>query len=156
MGKDFQLDNTEVEGKIIHVSHVRNREVSVTDVEWKKIKPKDFVIFYTGILGELGYPSRNYITSELVELSQEVVDRLIEKQVTYIGVDLGGIRRIADHPRIDQYCADHGVFVVENLNHLDILWKESQGKSFHISIYPLPLVNATGLPCRVIATLDNK
>jgi kynurenine formamidase len=50
---------------------------------------------------------------------------------------------------MDQHCADHDVFIVENLCHLgDVL----QGRPFarcHVHTYPMNFTGMTGLPCRV-------
>ena len=37
------------------------------------------------------------------------------EKISMIGVDFAGIRRGKEHTPKDQYCADRGVFVVENL-----------------------------------------
>ena len=61
-----------------------------------------------------------------------------------IGVDRSGIRNGTDHPKADNYCAEHGVFVVENLVNLDKLRAEVGDRDFIVHIY-------TGIPSRVVA-----
>lgn len=54
---------------------------------------------------------------------------------------------------MDQYCADHHVFVVENLCHLDIVLNQKSFQSCYINTYPVNYSDMTGLPCRVVAEL---
>ncbi len=62
-----------------------------------------------------------------------------------IGIDCAGIKTGKRHPETDQYCADRGVFIVENLCGL----KEIVG-SCVINTYPMNYAGMSGLPCRVI------
>jgi Predicted metal-dependent hydrolase len=151
MGKDFDLSRTRSRGVIFDVRTIRNREIIAEDIDLSKIKAKDFVLFYTGCMEEYGYGNMEYFKLENPQLSQELIDELLAKKIRFIGADLGGIRKIADHPRIDHYCADHGVFVVENIARLGQLLEATKDKNFIIHTYPLALSDATGLPCRVIA-----
>ena len=41
------------------------------------------------------------------------------KHVSLLGLDCSGMRNGAEHNVMDQHCADHGVFVVENMINLD-------------------------------------
>jgi kynurenine formamidase len=53
-----------------------------------------------------------------------------------------------EHTPKDQYCADRGAFVVENLVNLD---KLVGLEDVVISTYPINYEKMTGLPCRVVA-----
>ena len=68
-----------------------------------------------------------------------------------IGIDFPGIRKPAEHVKADQYCADYGIFVVENLANLDILLAAVHDKPFLVHTYPVNYEGLTGLPCRVVA-----
>ena len=70
-----------------------------------------------------------------------------------IGIDAAGIRKPAKHPKADKYCADNGIFVVGNLNQLDVLLTEVGTRNFIIHTYPVNYKGLTGLPCRVIAEI---
>jgi kynurenine formamidase len=72
-----------------------------------------------------------------------------------IGIDAAGIRRAGEHAQTDQYCADHGVFVVENMANLDRLYSAAGGARFTVYTFPMNLQAATGLPCRVIAEVQS-
>lgn len=70
-----------------------------------------------------------------------------------IGIDFAGIRKPAEHHRADQYCADHGVFVIENLANLETLLAAAKGQTFIVHTYPVNYEGLTGLPCRVVAEI---
>jgi kynurenine formamidase len=78
-----------------------------------------------------------------------LVDELLKKHISIIGIDFAGIRRGKEHTPADQYCADHGVFIVENLVGLDRVIGHSV-----IHTYPMKYSGITGLPCRVIAETE--
>jgi kynurenine formamidase len=71
--------------------------------------------------------------------------------VSFIGVDMGGTKGPENHVRIDQYCADRGVFIIENLNNLDLLYETTKGKPFTTYTFPVNMSGFSGLPCRIIA-----
>lgn len=152
MDKEFPLEKTEQNGKVFDVSHIRDRDIEITDIDVNRIERKDFVMFYTGCLTEKNYGSRAYFTNH-PQLSNALITYLINKNVSMIGIDAAGIRNPAEHQKIDAYCADHGIFVVENLNQLDILWQEAGTWDFIVHTYPVNYKGLTGLPCRVIAEL---
>jgi hypothetical protein len=60
------------------------------------------------------------------------------------GSEAAGIRRGAEHTPTDRHCADHGVFIVENLANPDLLLERARGGAFE---------GMSGLPCRAIAEL---
>jgi kynurenine formamidase len=72
-------------------------------------------------------------------------------KVSMIGVDAPGIRRHEEHPAADRFCASRGAFVVENLDNLGLLLKETRNTPFKVNTYPMNFMGATGLPCRVVA-----
>lgn len=57
------------------------------------------------------------------------------------------MRNGSEHTAADQFCADRGVFVVENMVNL----KAIIGKEATIYTFPLNFAGLTGLPCRVLA-----
>ncbi|MDF2636571.1 MAG: hypothetical protein K0R78_3445, partial [Pelosinus sp.] len=59
----------------------------------------------------------------------------------------------ATHLYIDQYCADRGVFIIENLDNLDLLLEKTSNKSFTAYTFPVNMSGFSGLPCRVIAEI---
>jgi kynurenine formamidase len=128
-------------------------DIGFGNVDLSGVKAGDFVMFHTGALREKGYGNRDYFMSH-PELSWELIERLVGLKVSMIGVDMGGVRMIAEHPKADKYCADNGTFVVENLDNLARLVEASGGKPFSVGVYPMNFIGSTGLPCRVIARVD--
>ncbi len=94
-----------------------------------------------------GYGSRTYFT-EHPQLSMNLIDQLLAKGVSMIGIDFAGVRRGTEHTPTDQKCAEKGTFVIENMDHLEDLPK---GAEFVIHTYPMNYEGMTGLPCRIVA-----
>jgi kynurenine formamidase len=151
MDKTFDIDRSEAPGVVFDVSAVKDREVQPEDVDWSKVREGDFVMFHTGALDSFGYGNGDYFGLEAPQLSYALIDELIDRKTAFIGVDMGGARKVAEHRRVDGYCAERGVFIVENLANLGRLSRLAEDGRFEARIYPLNLVGATGLPCRVIA-----
>ncbi|MGN1383365.1 MAG: hypothetical protein ACI4W2_11190 [Eubacterium sp.] len=65
-------------------------------------------------------------------------------------MDFAGVRRGKEHTPKDQYCADHGVFIIENLCGLKTLTDKGV-----VTVYTFPMnfAGMTGIPCRVAAEI---
>jgi ABC-type multidrug transport system fused ATPase/permease subunit len=150
MNKVFPLEYTERKGIVFDVQRVSEREIEISDVCLDRVERDMFVAFYTGYIEREPYGSRTYF-AEHPQLSHALIDALLEKHVSMIGVDFAGIRRGKEHTPKDQYCADRGVFVIENLCNLKELLK--QGDTFTACTYPMHWQGVTGIPCRVIAKI---
>lgn len=148
MDKEFPLEYTRREGIVFDVSQVADREIDVTDVDLSLVEEGMFVAFYTGHIHQVAYGTATYF-KEHPQLSQKLIQALLDKRISIIGLDCAGIRRTPEHVPADQRCADHGVFVVENLWDLKKLLAVSP--RFVAHTYPLRLCGITGLPCRVVA-----
>ena len=119
-------------------------------IDLEKIRFGDFVIFYTGFLEKAGYGTKEYFQAH-PQLSNNLIEKWLDKKVSIIGIDCAGIRRGKEHTPMDQYCADHNAFVVENLDNLESLLMQNE---FTINTYPMKFSEMTGLPCRVVAKVD--
>jgi kynurenine formamidase len=150
MGKEFSLANFRRQGKLVNVSAIGDRDIGIADFKDSTIVEKDFVLFYTGFIDRISYGSQEYFKAH-PQLSMEAVDYLIQKKISMIGVDATGLRRGSEHPKMDQHCADHDVFVVENLVSLGELWRRSSGRAITLYTLPANIAGLTGLPCRVVA-----
>ncbi len=148
MDKEFPLEYTERNGIVFDVSGVNDRDIDIADVDLNKVSSDMFVAFYTGFIEEEGYGSKKYFT-EHPQLSNALIEALLQKKVSIIGVDFAGVRRGKEHPPMDQHCANLGVFIIENLCNLKKLL-ENDG-TFVANTYPMSYVDMTGLPCRVVA-----
>jgi kynurenine formamidase len=116
------------------------------------LRPGDFAIFYTGTIERIPYGTKDYF-SDHPQLSDTLVDELIERGVAMIGIDAAGIRRGSAHTPKDQYCADHGVFVVENLCNLASVLNGQKVARCDVYTFPVKFETMSGLPCRVLARL---
>lgn len=152
MNKEFPLEYTKRNGIAFDVSEVKNREINITDIDMDQVKKNMFVCFYTGFIEEEGYGTKKYFT-EHPELSNELLEALLQKNISMIGVDFAGVRRGKEHTPMDQYCADHGVFIIENLCNLYSVLK--MGSTFIANTYPMNYAEMTGLPCRVVADISS-
>ena len=148
MEKEFPLDYTRRAGMVVDVSHVQGRDIDLCDVDLSAVEAESFVIFYTGYIEKVGYAKPGYFTDH-PQLSEALIDALLDKGVSMIGVDFAGIRRGREHIPKDRYCAQRNVFVVENLCGLRAVL-EAGGRGI-IHTYPMRFAGMTGLPCRVIA-----
>jgi kynurenine formamidase len=152
MNKEFSIENIITRGRIFDISHIKTGEVKVKDLDLSSVEKGDFVMFYSGILKQLGYGSKEYFSTN-IELSDELIDCLIDKEVNFIGIDMNGAQKPANHLHIDQYCAYRGVFIIENLDNLDLVLKKGSDKPFTVYTFPVNMAGFSGLPCRVIAEI---
>lgn len=150
MDKEFPLDYTELEGIVFDVSSVKDRDISVSDIDLSKAETGMFVAFYTGFVEEAGYGTARY-HHEHPQLSDELINALLDRKICLIGIDFAGVRRGREHTPKDQYCAEKGVFIIENMCNLkDVV---DLGGRFHAHTYPLNYSGMSGLPCRVVAEI---
>ena len=150
MNKEFPLEYTERNGIVFDVSRVKNRDIDIDDIDINQVARDMFVCFYTGFIEEEGYGTKKYFT-EHPQLSNELLEALLQKNVSMIGVDFAGVRRGKEHTPMDQHCADYGVFIIENLCNLSSVLKK--GNTFIANTYPMNYAEMTGLPCRVVADI---
>lgn len=148
MDKAFPLEYTNRKGIVFDVSTVKGRDIEISDIDISAISQDMFVAFYTGFIETEGYGGKVYFT-EHPQLSNELIDELISKKISLIGMDFAGVRRGKEHIPKDQYCADRGVFIIENLCNLKAV--VDAGGLFIANTYPMNYVGMTGLPCRVVA-----
>jgi kynurenine formamidase len=150
MDKEFSIEKSITKGRVFDISHLKTGEVKIKDLDLSPIQPNDFVMFYSGILKRYGYGSKAYF-STYIALADELVDELIARKVSFIGVDMAGAKKGQDHPKLDQYCADRGIFIIENLDNLDLLSEKTKDSPFTVYTFPVNLSGFSGLPCRIIA-----
>ncbi len=151
MNKEFPIEYTRRTGIVYDVSDIRGRDIDVEDIDIDNILQDAFVAFYTGYMEEVGYGSKEYF-KEHMQLSNDLIKVLVAKQVSLIGIDCAGIRKGVEHTPVDQFCADNNVFVVENLYNL----KSLIGKKMNINTYPMNYTELSGLPCRVVADVQEE
>lgn len=145
MDKEFPLEYTRRKAIVFDVSSVSERDIDASDIDLDRVEKDMFVGFCTGFIEKEGYGTLRY-RKEHPQLSDELIEELIKREISIIGIDFAGVRRGKEHTHKDQYCADHGVFIIENLCNL-----RSVIGDCIINTYPMNYVEVSGLPCRVIA-----
>lgn len=148
MGKSFSLDYTESRGVIFDVSSAGIGEVTLDQIELEKIQAGDFVLLRTGVSEKYDYGMPDY-NEKFPQISWEVIEKLVEKKIRMIGVDMRGLRHGEEHSKADNFCSQRNVFVVENLVNLDKLLNVQGNLTIHV--YPVNVKGFSGLPTRVIA-----
>ncbi len=153
MDKTFPLEYTERKGFVFDVSKIRDRDIGIDDVDLNLIEEDMFIAFYSGFIEEEGYGRPRY-HKEHPQLSDELIEELLKKKISIIGIDFAGVRRGREHTPMDQHCADHGVFIIENLCNLKEV--SDAGGRFIARTYPVSFSEMSGLPCRVIAEVEEE
>lgn len=155
MNKDFPIEFTERNAIVFDVSEIKNKDIEINDINIDLVKKDMFVAFYSGYIEKVHYGTKEYFKNH-PQLSNELIEELLKRQISIIGVDCSGVRRGQEHGVADQKCADNGAFVVENLCNLKELLKDKKSVEFIANTYPIKFQGMSGLPCRVIAKLNNK
>lgn len=155
MNLTFPLDNAKRRGLVFDVkpAAMAGQDITLDSLMLDLVCEGDFVIFYTGMIEEIPYGSDAYFRNH-PQLAISLIDTLIEKKVAMIGIDAAGIRRGSAHTPMDQYCAERGVFVVENLCQLGALLQGQKYGRYDIFTFPIKFEGMSGLPCRVMALAD--
>lgn len=152
MNKEFPLEYAERRGCVFDMRDITERDIRIADVDLSCVESGMFVAFYTGFIEKEGYGTKAYFT-EHPQLSDELIDALLKKGVSIIGIDFAGVRRGKEHTPKDQYCADRGVFIVENLCNLGALLPLKN--NFTVFTFPMNYADMSGLPCRVMAKAND-
>jgi kynurenine formamidase len=151
MNKAFPSEYAERRGIVFDVSHVTDRDIEPSDIDLGKVEKDMFVAFCSGYIEKEEYGSPEYFKNH-PQLSDALIAALVGKGISIIGLDFAGVRRGKEHTPKDQWCADRGVFIIENLCNLKALVEG--GAPFTVATYPMSLTGVTGLPCRVIAKIE--
>ena len=156
MNKEFPLVFTKRNALVFDVSGIVDRDIELSDIDIDLVREDMFVALYTGFIEKEEYGTKTYFESH-PQLSNELIDGLLHKKVSIIGIDFAGVRRGKEHTPKDQYCADRGAFVIENLCNLSQVLNLTTAGNFLANTYPINFEGLTGLPCRVVAeTLDEE
>lgn len=127
--------------------YAEDREIGLADVEGIQIKEGDFVIFRTDRIKKT-YGTVEYFKDH-PQLSDELIEYLCDKKVSFIGIDTAGIRRGDEHTPADKLCEENNIYVIENLCDLDKI----NAENFTVYTMWLEDEKATGLKCRVIVEM---
>ncbi len=150
MNKEFPIEFIERNGIVFDVSRINDRDIEVNDIDIELVKKDMFVAFHSGYIEKVPYGAKEYFKNH-PQLSNELIEELLKRQISIIGVDCSGVRRGKEHGIADQKCADNGAFVIENLCNLKEILKDKKSVEFLANTYPIKFQGMSGLPCRVVA-----
>lgn len=151
MDKEFPLEFLRREAVVFDVRGA-GEEIDCQDLDLSLVHPGAFVALHSGAIESLGYGTKPYFAQH-PQLTPGLIEALLDQRVSIIGVDFAGIRRNPEHTPMDQYCADRGAFIVENLCNLGQVLAGAASRRCSINTYPIKFAGLTGLPCRVVAEL---
>jgi len=150
MNKEFPLSYIKRDGIAFDVSNVKDRDIKIEDIDISLVQNNMFIALHSGFIDKIPYATTEYFKNH-PQLSDELIDKLLELNVSIIGIDFAGVRRGKEHTPKDQYCADRGLFIVENLCNLKELLGNKQNTTFQAHTFPIKFSDMSGLPCRVVA-----
>jgi kynurenine formamidase len=150
-------------GKLLDVTQVSGGDIRLNDIEHQacpepcpeqgrresrrvEIESGDFVFFRTGWSKFVG--TEAYYDHP--ELSTEVVEWLISKQINAVGIDALGLGRDRKHGEYDRLLIKNNVFVIENLANLCAI----PSKDFKVYCFPLKIENVDAIPARVVVEIN--
>jgi kynurenine formamidase len=142
-GNNIGLEQMIGPGKLIDATTLRGNSIHLTDVEGQvNLCEGDFVFFRTDWSQFVG-TDRYY---RHPELTPEVVQWLISKEVNAIGIDAGGLGLGRTHGEYDRLLIKNGIFVIENLANL----AQIPEKEFKVYCFPLRIEGIDAIPTRVV------
>jgi kynurenine formamidase len=144
------LDYMVRRGILFDVTTITTGDITTDVIDTDLINAGDFVIFKTDMIKRFEYGSVDYFSSQ-PELSNSLIDMLIEKKISFIGIDAGGLKKGETHVEADKRCESAGIYIIENMDNLDQLSLNTQGHDFKLTTLWIEFPGQTGLPCRVIA-----
>jgi kynurenine formamidase len=142
-------------GKLIDVTQdfgelsraVSGGGIRLDDVKHQvEIESGDFVFFRTD-WSEFAGTMKYY---DHPELSLEVVQWLVLKNINAVGIDALGLGRDRRHGEYDRLLARNNIFIIENLANLSAITK----KKFNTYCFPLKIENTDAIPARVVVEID--
>ena len=144
---EIPLEYFKSQGIIFDVRGIN--EVNVCDVDLSLVSADSFVLFRTGQIEFHNYGDKEYFSNH-PHLSNELISKLLEKKIRFIGVDCAGIRQHNEHEAADRLCEKNGVYVIENLKGLANLTTSP------FTVYTMWLDDSqmTGLRCRVLVDAE--
>jgi kynurenine formamidase len=134
-------------GTLIDVTRVSGRDIQLEEITHHvAIETGDFVFFRTDWSQYVG--TETYYDQP--ELSRDVVEWLISKQVNAVGIDALGLGRGRRHGEYDRLLMGQDIFVIENLTNLCAI----PSKRFRTYCFPLNIEHIDAIPARVMVEIE--
>jgi kynurenine formamidase len=137
-------------GVVLDASGFGAMDIDTSILGEREVNAGDFVIFHTGFIERFAYGTREYFRDH-PQLSWELIDLLIARKVSFIGIDAAGVRRGEEHGMADRKSEAGGVYIIENLTNTSRLQATAGANTFKVFTGWTGLKGYSGLSCRVIA-----
>lgn len=147
--KDVFLSNERLiaDGIKFDVSNLSKNTVLLSDIDTSLIKEGMFVFFQTN--WDKYFDDEEKYNNH-PEISMEVIEYLVSKNVNMIGIDALGLGLGKNHGIIDKYLAKKKVYPIENLTNLYNIPKNN----FRVYCLPIKVENLDALPVRIMVEFD--
>ncbi|MCT4508224.1 MAG: cyclase family protein [Tepidibacter sp.] len=148
---NIPLEYFKTKGVLINcTNYCIDSEVGMEVLKNKEITEGSFVIFKTSIQVNYSYGSDIYMNQH-PELSWELINYLLDKNVNFIGIDCAGIRIGKEHIKADIKAEENSTYVIENLD----LSKLNGTIEDEFDVYTMWIENpfSTGLSTRVLVDI---
>lgn len=152
LGSTIPLEYCKSRAILFDVSDFSSRRsVECDDVPLDLVRKDDFVLFRTGAMLRNPYASKDYM-KEFIEFSWEMIERLLAKDIRFIGLDARGLRMNEEHRKADTLCEKAGTYVIENIANTERL-PPAAPFTLHTAWFD---AGGTGMPCKLIAETANE
>lgn len=142
---EIPIDKFIGRGRLINVK--KSGDFDLETVQKAGIEEGDIVLFYTG-MAEV-YGQDEYYGNGRIEVSTEIAEYLVEKNVKMIGLDMCSPDK--EPFPVHRILLGSDILIIENLTNLESL----DGENF--SVYALPIkTQLDGAPARVIAIIESE
>jgi len=136
---------------IIVDARASGADIGLDAIKGVAIGEGDFVFFHTGHIDRYPYGSEDYFHFH-PQLDWPLIETLLDKRVSFIGVDAPGLRRgREEHAKVDRICEERGAYVIENLINLGKLQAAARGR-FPVRVAWIAHEGQTGIPVKVVAS----
>ena len=129
----IDIDRLIAPGIKIDISNILERPVVLTDIDTSLVKKGVFVFFQSS---KKSHP----------EVSMEVLEYLVSKEINMIGIDASGLGIGKNHALADKYLSEQKKYAIENLTNLELL----PVNNFKVYCLPIMIEGIDTLPVRIL------
>ncbi len=145
MGSDVKIENDSLIAKGIKfdVSNIVDRPILLSDIDISIVEEGVFVFFQTN--WDKYFDDEEKYNNH-PEISMEVIEYLVSKNINMIGIDALGLGYKRNHGTIDIYLGKHKSYSIENLTNLDKI----PTNNFKVYCLPMKIEGIDALPARIL------
>lgn len=145
------LDLQERSGLLLD-ARTAGADIGLGLLDGAEVRPGDFILVHTGHLERHPYASEGYFHGH-PQLDWALVEALVAQGASLIGIDAPGLRGRSDHGKVDRWCEERKVYVVENLARLEELARTGL-RRFPLRLGWIGHRGGTGIPVQVVAQVE--